>query len=153
MAEAVREGEAARDTAADAESRQLLVAELGHTHRQFGDLLARSVSDGTDDAPARAVFEESLSQVLRAAEVFASLGDAALHSRTGAELAAGRLEADLGRPADAAARARAVLATYDRYGGSSGYDRSETDDGDGDGEAVRARRAEAEQMLRLVAEG
>ncbi|MFF8230909.1 tetratricopeptide repeat protein [Streptomyces caelestis] len=150
MAEAVREGEAARDTTADAESRQRLVAELGHTYRQFGDLLARSVSDGTDDAPARAVFEESLSQVLRAAEVFASLGDAALHSRTGAELAAGRLEADLGRPADAAARARAVLATYDRYGG---YDGSETDDGDGDGEAVRARRAEAEQMLRLVAEG
>ncbi|MEU6180669.1 tetratricopeptide repeat protein [Streptomyces coeruleorubidus] len=143
MTDAVREGEAARDTTADAESRQQLVAELGHTHRQFGDLLARSVSDDADDAAAaRAVFEEALSQVLRSAEVFASLGDAALHSRTGAELAAVRLEADLGRPADAAARARAVLAAYD------GRDTSETDGGDG--EAVRARRAEAEQLLQLL---
>ncbi|MFF5522160.1 tetratricopeptide repeat protein [Streptomyces coeruleorubidus] len=144
MAEAVREGEAARDTASDAESRQQLVAELGHTHGQFGDLLVRSVSDDADDASARAVFGEALSQVLRSADVFASLGDAALHSRTGAELAAGRLEAELGRPDDAAARARAVLAAYD------GRDTSETDDGDGDDEAVRARRAEAEQVLRLV---
>ncbi|GAA2419140.1 hypothetical protein [Streptomyces coeruleofuscus] len=144
MAEAIREGEAARDRASDTESRQQLVAELGHTQGQFGDLLARSVSDDADDASARAVFEEALSQVLRSAEVFASLGDAALHSRTGAELAAGRLEAELGRPDDAAARARAVLAAYD------GRDPSETDDGDGDGEAVRARRAEAEQVLRLV---
>ncbi|MFH8499601.1 tetratricopeptide repeat protein [Streptomyces coeruleorubidus] len=144
MAEAVREGEAARDTASDADSRQQLVAELGHTHGQFGDLLARSVADDADDASARAVFEEALSQVLRSAEVFASLGDTALHIRTGAELAAGRLEAELGRPDDAAARARAVLAVYD------GRDTSETDDGDGDGEAVRARRAEAEQVLRLV---
>ncbi|MFF9810925.1 tetratricopeptide repeat protein [Streptomyces coeruleorubidus] len=142
MAEAVREGEAARDTASDTESRQQLVAELGHTHGQFGDLLARSVSDEAEDVSARAVFEEALSQVLRSAEVFASLGDAALHSRTGAELAAGRLEAELGRLDDAAARARAVLAAYD------GRDMPETDDGDG--EAVRARRAEAEQVLRLV---
>jgi tetratricopeptide (TPR) repeat protein len=147
MAEAAREGEAARDTAHDAESRQRLVAELGHTHRQFGDLLARSVSDDADDADdasARAVFEEALSQVLRSAEVFASLGNTAVHSRTGAELAAGRLEAELGRPADAVARARAVLAAYD------GRDTSQTDDGDGGGEAVLARRAEAEQLLRLV---
>ncbi|MER7405209.1 tetratricopeptide repeat protein [Streptomyces sp. NPDC000070] len=149
MADAVREGEAARDSTADAESRQQLAAELGHTHQQFGDLLARSVSDDTDDAPVRAVLEEALSQVLRSAKVFASLGDAALHSRTGAELAAGRLEADLGRPADAAARARAVLAAYDGYD-----DGPETDDGegDGDGEAVRVRRAEAVQLLRLVSE-
>ncbi|MYS93997.1 MULTISPECIES: hypothetical protein [Streptomyces] len=140
MADAVRECEAARDTAADAESRQQFVAELGHSHRQFGDLLARSGSDDADDASARAVFEEALSQVLRSAEVFASLGDAALHSRTGAELAAGWLEADLGRPADAVARARAVLAAY------GGHDGAEADDGD----AVRARRAEAEQMLRLA---
>ncbi|GAP51332.1 hypothetical protein [Streptomyces azureus] len=144
MTDAVREGEAARDTAADAESRQQLAAELGHTHRQFGDLLARSVSDDADVASTRAVFEEALSQMLRSAEAFASLGDAALHNRTGAELAAGWLEADLGRLDEAAARARAVLAAYD------GRDPSETDDGDADGEAVRARRAEAEQMLQLL---
>jgi tetratricopeptide (TPR) repeat protein len=144
MASAVRECEAARDTAADEETRQRLVAELGHTHRQFGDLLARSVSEGPEEDSARAVFEEALSRVVRSAEVFASLGDGALHSRTGAELAAGWLEADLGRPADAVARARAVLAAYE------GHNDTEADDGDG--ETVRARRAEAGQMLQLGAE-
>ncbi|MFJ8594736.1 tetratricopeptide repeat protein [Streptomyces sp. NPDC093598] len=139
MAEAVRECEEARGAASDEEDRQQLVAELGHTHGQFGDLLARSVSEHAGDASARAVFEEALTQVVRSAEVFASLGDGALHSRTGAELAAGRLEADLGRPADAVARARAVLAAYDGHG-------------EGEGDAVRARRAEAEQLLRLLAE-
>ncbi|WP_033313185.1 tetratricopeptide repeat protein [Streptomyces iakyrus] len=146
MADAVRECEAAREAAADEESRQQLVAELGHTHRQFGDLLARSAPEDAEGAPVREVFEEALAQVLRAAEVFASLGDGALHSRTGAELTAGRLEADLGRPADAVARARAVLAAYEGHGGA------EAADGDGEGEVVRARRAEAEQLLRLSAE-
>ncbi|MFF5966286.1 tetratricopeptide repeat protein [Streptomyces collinus] len=144
MAEAVRECEAAREAATDEESRQQLVAELGHTHRQFGDLLARSPSEEAEGAPDREVFEEALAQVVRSAEVFASLGDGALHSRTGAELAAGRLEADLGRPADAVARARAVLAAYEGHGGAEA--------GDGEDEAVRARRAEAEQLLRLLAE-
>ncbi|MGW3724126.1 hypothetical protein, partial [Streptomyces sp. NPDC000851] len=69
---------------------------------------------------------------------FASLGDAAVHSRTGAELAAGWLAADLGRSAEAAARARAVLAAY-----ADAVD--ETD-------VARARRAEAEQLLRVVEE-
>ncbi|MGW6642762.1 tetratricopeptide repeat protein [Streptomyces iakyrus] len=144
MAEAVRECEAAREAAGDEESRQQLVAELGHTHRQFGDLLARSAPEDAEGATVREVFEEALAQVVRAAEVFASLGDGALHSRTGAELAAGRLEADLGRPADAVARARAVLAAYEGHGGAEA--------GDGEGEVVRARRAEAEQLLRLPAE-
>ncbi|MFJ4357795.1 tetratricopeptide repeat protein [Streptomyces massasporeus] len=144
MTEAVRECEAAREAAPDEESRQHLVAELGHTHGQFGDLLARSALEDAEDAPVRDLFEEALAQVVQAVGVFASLGDGALHSRTGAELAAGRLEADLDRPADAVARARAVLAAYE------GYDGAVT--GDGDGEAVRARRAEAEQLLRLLAE-
>ncbi|WP_086560334.1 tetratricopeptide repeat protein [Streptomyces africanus] len=143
MADGIRECEAARDTAADAESRLQLVAELGHTHRQFGDLLARSGSEGDAQGSLPAVFEEALSQLLRSAEVFASLGDAALHSRTGAELTAGWLEIELGRPTDARARARAVLAAYD---GAEGDDRED------DGEAVRARRAEAEHMLRVAAE-
>ncbi|MEU3931973.1 tetratricopeptide repeat protein [Streptomyces sp. NPDC029044] len=150
MADAVRECEAAREAATDEESRQQLVAELGHTHRQFGDLLARSVpedaqdAEDAEDAPVREVFEEALAQVVLSAEVFATLGDGALHSRTGAELTAGRLEADLGRPADAVARARGVLAAYEGHGGAEA--------GDGEGEAVRARRAEAEQLLRLLAE-
>ncbi|MEU0168588.1 tetratricopeptide repeat protein [Streptomyces iakyrus] len=146
MADAVRECEAAREAATDEESRQQLVAELGHTHRQFGDLLARSAPEDAEGVPVREVFEQALAQVVRAAEVFASLGDGALHSRTGAELTAGRLEADLGRPADAVARARAVLAAYEGHGGA------EAADGDGEGELVRARRAEAEQLLRLSAE-
>ncbi|MER5532117.1 tetratricopeptide repeat protein [Streptomyces mirabilis] len=105
-----------------AEARHRLAAELGHTHRQFGDLIARSVPDDT---------EEALAQYTRAISVFASLGDDALDARTGAELAAGWLEADLLRPAAAAARARAVLSAY----------------AGADGEAAQARRAEAENML------
>ncbi|MET9872725.1 tetratricopeptide repeat protein, partial [Streptomyces sp. NPDC006386] len=81
MADAVRACEAALDTAEDEESRQQLVAELGHTHRQFGDLLVRSVAEAAEEASARAVFEEALAQVLLSAEVFASLGEGALHSR------------------------------------------------------------------------
>ncbi|MFI6807150.1 tetratricopeptide repeat protein [Streptomyces luteogriseus] len=146
MAEAVRECETSREATHDEEARQQLVAELGHTHGQFGDLLARSAVEDTEDASVRDLFEEALAQVVLSAEVFASLGDAALHSRTGAELAAGRLEADLGRPDEAAARARAVLAAYDGHIGA------EADDGDDEGEAARVRRAEAEQLLRLVAE-
>jgi tetratricopeptide (TPR) repeat protein len=108
-----------------AERRHRLVAELGHTHRQFGDLVARSVPD---DA------EEALAHYTRAISVFASLGEDALDARTGAELAAGWLEADLLRPAAATARARAVLSAYTGR----------------DGEAAQARRAEAENMLGMT---
>ncbi|MFI6012942.1 tetratricopeptide repeat protein [Streptomyces sp. NPDC051243] len=138
MASAVEECAAALDAAADEEARGRLTAELGHTHRQFGDLLARSAAEDAEDESIRASLEEALSQVTRAAAVFAALGDDALHSRTGAELAAGWLEADLSRPAEAAARARAVLAAYD---GAEAGD-----------EAARERRAEAEQMLQVVEE-
>ncbi|MCD7444126.1 tetratricopeptide repeat protein [Streptomyces lincolnensis] len=130
-------------TAAEA-ARLRLVAELGHTRRQFGDLLARSAAedteaaedaDDTEDDSIRAVLEEALSQMTEAIVVFASLGADALHSRTGAELAAGWLEADLGRPSRALARARAVRAAYE---------------GAADDDTASARRAEAEQMLRLA---
>ncbi|MFJ2392424.1 tetratricopeptide repeat protein [Streptomyces sp. NPDC087843] len=115
-----------------------LVAELGHTHRQFGDLVARSVPDDVEEGVARGLFEEALGHVTRAVSVFASLGDEALDARTGAELAAGWLEADLLRPAAAAARARGVLSAY--AGASEGD------------EPAGARRAEAENMLRLMEE-
>ncbi|WP_406442110.1 tetratricopeptide repeat protein [Streptomyces sp. NBC_01613] len=138
MAGAVRECEAALGAAgADEEARERLVAELGHTHRQFGDLLARSAAEDADDDSIRAALEDALSQVTEAIAVFAALGDHTLDSRTGAELAAGWLETDLGRPARAAARARAVLAAYDA--------------GDED-ETAQGRRAEAEQMLQVVEE-
>ncbi|MDG9719365.1 tetratricopeptide repeat protein [Streptomyces sp. DH24] len=147
MASAVRECQAAREAAGDDESRLRITAELGHTHRQFGDLLARSVGESTEEDAIREAFEEALVQVVAAAGEFASLGAAALHQRTGAELAAGWLEADLGRPAEAAARARAVLAAYDGAEGDEG------DEGDGEIGPVGARRAEAEQMLRLMEKG
>ncbi|MGN9761376.1 tetratricopeptide repeat protein [Streptomyces sp. SD31] len=138
MASAVGECMAALDATEDTEARQRLTAELGHTHRQFSDLLARSATEDAEDESIRAALEEALSQVTRAAAVFASLGDDALHSRTGAELAAGWLEADLSRPARAAARARAVLTAY-----------AGSDEGD---EAAQERRAEAQQMLQVVEE-
>ncbi|WP_030667292.1 tetratricopeptide repeat protein [Streptomyces cellulosae] len=137
MAGAVRECEAALGAAPDDEETRLrLVAERGHTHRQFGDLLARSAAEDAEDDSIRAVLEEALAQVAEAIVVFSALGPEALPSRTGAELAAGWLEADLSRPADAAARARAVLAAYA---------------GDQD-ETARARRSEARQLLDVVEE-
>ncbi|MFJ9538717.1 tetratricopeptide repeat protein [Streptomyces sp. NPDC101225] len=139
MTAAVRECEAALGaTGTDEEARLRLVAELGHTHRQFGDLLARRAAEDTDDDAVRAALEDALAQVTEAVAVFAPLGDDALDSRTGAELAAGRLECDLGRPAVATAHARAVLAAYDGA--------------PADDETARNRRAEAEQLLRVVDE-
>ncbi|MGW2523284.1 tetratricopeptide repeat protein [Streptomyces sp. NPDC001617] len=123
---------------ADEEARERLVAELGHTHRQFGDLLARSAAEDADDDAIRATLEEALAQIDEAVVVFAALGEDALDSRTGAELAAGWLESDLSRPAHAAARARAVLAAYDGAGDSD--------------ETAQGRRAEAEQLLQVVEE-
>ncbi|MGW0336645.1 tetratricopeptide repeat protein [Streptomyces sp. NPDC003011] len=140
MADAVRECETALAAAADdEETRRRLVAELGHTHRQFGDLLARSAAEDAEDDSIRSVLEEALSRVAEAIVVFTALGADALPSRTGAELAAGWLEADLSRPSDAAARARAVLSAY-------------TDDDEDEDETARARRAEARQLLGVVEE-
>ncbi|MEU0408782.1 tetratricopeptide repeat protein [Streptomyces griseorubiginosus] len=139
MAEAVRECEAALgDTGTDEEARLRLIGELGHTHRQFGDLLARSVTEDAEDEAIQAVLEEALDQVAESIVLFASLGDDALDARTGAELAAGWLAADLSRPAEAAARARAVLAAYDAGGGEGdGTARSRRDAADG---TARSRR-------------
>ncbi|MFF6998163.1 tetratricopeptide repeat protein [Streptomyces sp. NPDC008313] len=153
---AAAEADAEPETGAEAETkaeveavRHRLVAELGHTHRQFGDLVARCAPEDPDDeeeaAEAADAFEEALAHALRAVSAFASLGAGALDFRTGAELAAGRLAADLGRPAEATARARAVLAAYaDRDGPAARADRDE--------ETAQARIAEAERMLELMAE-
>ncbi|MEU6374697.1 tetratricopeptide repeat protein [Streptomyces sp. NPDC046909] len=122
----------------DEDTRRQLVAELGHTHRQFGDLLARSAAEDDEDDSIQAALEDALAQMTEAVVVLASLGEEALHARTGAELAAGWLEADLSRPERAVARARAVLAAY------------ANDDGSDEEETVRARLAEAEQMLQVL---
>ncbi|MFJ2906942.1 tetratricopeptide repeat protein [Streptomyces sp. NPDC087212] len=138
MSRAVDECATALDDAEDESARLRLVAELGHTHRQFGDLLARSAAEDADDDSIRAALEEALGQVTEAIAVFASLGADALHSRTGAELAAGWLAADLSRPAEATARARAVLRAY-----PNPLD---------DDETAKSRKAEAEQLEQAVAE-
>ncbi|MET8770608.1 tetratricopeptide repeat protein, partial [Streptomyces sp. NPDC004658] len=138
MAQAVRECETALAAAEAEADREELVAELGGTYRQFAELLARSASEETEDAAVRAASEAALERMTRAVAVFATLGAAGLHSRTGAELAAGRLEADLGRPARAAARARGVLAAY------AGVDERD--------ETARVLRAEAAQLLEAARE-
>lgn len=133
MADAVRECEAALEAVDDPAAAERLAGELGHTHRQFGDLLARSVPEDADDPAIQEAFEAALAEMAAAISVFAVLGEDGLHSRTAAELAAGWLEADLSRPAAATARARAVL---DAYEGADPAD-----------ETVRSRRAEARQLL------
>ncbi len=136
MTQAVRECETA--LAEEEADREELTAELGGTYRQFAELLIRSASEEAEAGAIRAAFEAALEELTRAVSVFATLGAAGLHGRTGAELAAGRLEADLGRPARAAARARAVLVAYEG-----------ADDGD---ETVRARREEAARLLEAARE-
>lgn len=137
MTQAVRECETALAAAEEAD-REELTAELGGTYRQFAELLIHSASEETEAGAIRAAFEAALEELTRAVAVFATLGAAGLHGRTGAQLAAGRLEADLGRPASAAARARGVLTAYEG-----------ADDGD---ETVRARREEAARLLEAARE-
>ncbi|WP_328493728.1 tetratricopeptide repeat protein [Streptomyces sp. NBC_00414] len=127
-------------------ARELLVSELAHTHRQFGDLVARSVPDDAEDEAIRALFEEALAHLTLAVSGFLSLGEDALHDRTGAQLAAGWLEADLDHPGWAGARARAVLSAYAGPGAGA-------DVGVGADELVGARLAEAERLLRAVEGG
>ncbi|MFC9951727.1 tetratricopeptide repeat protein [Streptomyces prasinus] len=138
MAEALGECEAALDAAPDEGARAHLTAELGDTHRQFADLLVRVEDAGATDDGGEALFEEAVAALDRAIAVYAALGPDALGDRSRAELAAARLEAGLGRPADAAARARAVLAAHKNA--------PEED------EAARALRDGAEHLLDTVTE-
>ncbi|MDL2079328.1 tetratricopeptide repeat protein [Streptomyces sp. GXMU-J15] len=138
MSTAVRECTAALEAAPDEETRARLTAELGHTHRQFGDLLARSAAEDDGDESIRSALDAALARMSEAVTVFAELGEEGRDARTSAELAAGWLAADLGRPTEAAARARAVLSAY-----------ADTPETEG---AAQDRRAEAEQLLDVVKE-
>ncbi|MFF7382795.1 tetratricopeptide repeat protein [Streptomyces griseoluteus] len=100
-----------------------LTTELAHTHRQSGELLATVAQER----------EEAVAELERASALFAALGADGLHGRTGAELAAAALEAELGRTAEARARARVVLAAYE------GADAAD--------ETVRLRRGAASRLL------
>ncbi|MFE7033927.1 tetratricopeptide repeat protein [Streptomyces sp. NPDC057621] len=119
-------------------ARASLVAELAHTHRQFGDLVARSVPEDAADDVIRAVFEEALGHFTLAVSGFLSLGEDAVHDWTGALLAAGWIEADLERPGEAVGRARAVLDAY-----AHAYAHAADEVG-------VARVAEAERLLRAA---
>ncbi|MFB6815162.1 tetratricopeptide repeat protein [Streptomyces sp. NPDC056347] len=131
MAEAVRECEAALVRGAAGEAPRLL-AELADTHRQTGELIAHACPGEPGEAPE---YEEALGYVDRAVALYAEAGDGFDPLRTSAELVAGWLEADLGRPDAARERARRVLGIHS--GGAP----------DGTGEE---RRAEAEALLRYA---
>ncbi|MFJ7901679.1 tetratricopeptide repeat protein [Streptomyces sp. NPDC096198] len=119
----------------DGEQRFRLRTELGLTHCQFGDLIARSA--GTEEDAPGAALEEALAHFTQAVEVFAPLGPEALGARLGAELSAARLEADLHRTDAAVARTRAVLAACAAADEPAG--------------PARAQRAEeAERLLELL---
>ncbi|MGW4277871.1 tetratricopeptide repeat protein, partial [Streptomyces seoulensis] len=135
MAGAVEVCRVALEDVVDEEERVLLIDELGGSHQQFGELLIRCADGGDAADENEALLAEALAQTERAVAVFARLGPAARHDRAGAELTAARLAADLGRPAEARAHARAVL---DAYGAA---------DIPGDDLAV-ARRTEAARLLR-----
>lgn len=134
MGDAVLGCEAALSDVVGEENRRRIVAELGETYRQLGDLLARSVAEDAELSEFRPVFEEALEFVGRAVSVYGSLGADFVDARGGAELAAGWLEADLGRGDAAGARARGVLSAV------AGRD----------DEVAVARRAEASRMLEVV---
>ncbi|MEV6587934.1 tetratricopeptide repeat protein [Streptomyces acidicola] len=116
------------------EAHQQMLAELGQTCRQFGELVARSVAEDADADARRPAFEEALGHLARAIDAYGALGEAGLDARTGAELAASWLEADLQRPGDAVVRARGVFAAYEGVSGDT----------------AQARRTEAGRMLELM---
>ncbi|MFF0204953.1 tetratricopeptide repeat protein [Streptomyces sp. NPDC005017] len=142
MEEAVEECASALDTAGGEDSRRLLTTELGDTHRQFGDLLAK-VAEREAAGGNGAGFEAALARLLEAVAVFAALGDLGVHARTDAELAAGRLALGLGRPTEARARASAVLAAYAAFGPAADSASRDT---------AGERVGEAERLLRLARE-
>lgn len=133
--EALTAARAAGDEAAAAHLR----AELAGTYRQTGELIVRACpgEPGEDDTDgsARAAYEEGLAWAERAITAF-DPGPA----RSAAQLMAAWLEADLGRRAAAAERARAVIALYAEPGE------------DGNDEAAAQRLAEARSVLEYVGE-
>lgn len=132
-------GTAAEDVDADADAdvdvAARLRAELADTHRQTGDLIASSCEE-SDGPRHRAAYEEAVGFVLRAVTCFEEAGDAFTDRRTGAQLMAAWLYAELSDADAAAALARAVLATYPA--------------GPESGDAAAGRCAEAREVLGQV---
>ncbi|UYQ64638.1 tetratricopeptide repeat protein [Streptomyces peucetius] len=124
---------AAAGSAGDADVLARLRAELADTHRQTGDLIASSC-DEPEGPRRRAAYEEAVGFVLRAVAAFEEAGEDFTDLRTGAQLMAAWLHADLSDAAAARGLARAVLAVY----------------ADGDGEVPSSRCAEARAVLEQV---
>ncbi|MFE0626047.1 tetratricopeptide repeat protein [Streptomyces sp. NPDC058864] len=142
MAEAAAVAEealAAATAAGDGAAAAHLRAELAGTHRQTGELIVRACpgepGEEDTDGSARAAYEEGLTCAERAITLFGP-GPA----RSAAQLMAAWLEADLGRHAAAAERARAVIALY------------EAQDETGEDEVAAQRLAEARSVLEYVGE-
>jgi tetratricopeptide (TPR) repeat protein len=117
MGEAVRvcrdaAGSVEEEGDGDGAARERVVAELGHTFRQFGDLVARSADADEGEEAFRPLFQEALGHLDEAVAVYGSLGEGAVDLRTGAELAAAWLELDLGERGAAGIRAGKVLEVY-----------------------------------------
>ncbi|MGY5126578.1 tetratricopeptide repeat protein [Streptomyces nigrescens] len=127
---------------ADDDSHAMLRTELAGTYRQTGELLVRGCAsepgDEDDDGTARRAYEEALGYAEKAIAVFTSFGETGRHDRTGAQLMAAWLEADLGRGPAAGTRARAVL---DDYGDEDGSEPDAT---------TERRRAEARALLDYI---
>ncbi|MGW8950846.1 tetratricopeptide repeat protein [Streptomyces sp. NPDC055709] len=127
MSAAEKECEQALADADDPASGARLLAELADTHRQTGELISGQGEGSETYAEALPYVEQAIAGFEEAGEDFADL-------RTGAQLMAAWLEADLGATDSATARARAVLAAY-----ATASD-----------ETAESRRAEAEQLLEYV---
>ncbi|MBV2353458.1 tetratricopeptide repeat protein [Streptomyces sp. J2-1] len=119
--------------AATAEERTALREELATTHRQHGDLLTRAAARTESRKTAKALLTAALDRLEASATVHASLGAPALHDHASAQLAAASVEFTLSRPAEARARARAVLTAYESH--------------DPADPRARAHREEAERLL------
>ncbi|MFI6349815.1 tetratricopeptide repeat protein [Streptomyces sp. NPDC050560] len=126
------------------------LTELGNTHEQFGRLIARFSAGlpGPDDPAATRAFEDALAHLGLAIAAYTEAGEDALHYRTDAELTAGDLELDLGRPEAARARARWVLAAYEPTGADGAAD--EDAPAPEDDPVVQQRRETARRLLSLA---
>jgi tetratricopeptide (TPR) repeat protein len=132
MAAAARAAARALDVAADEESAAHLRSDLADTYRQTAEIVIRGCTTSPAEDPAAVPpYEEAMALADLAAQTLAPLGPQARDDRTAALLMAGWLDADLGRPSAAAARAREVTAAY----------------ADATGSLPDARRAEAASIL------
>ncbi|MGX6743962.1 tetratricopeptide repeat protein [Streptomyces peucetius] len=125
----------AGDGGGDGEVPARLRAELADTYRQTGDLVASSCEE-PEGPRRRAAYEEALGFVLRAVTAFEEAGEQFTDLRTGAELMAAWLHAELSEGTAAGALARGVLAAY----------------ADVSGEVPSSRCAEARAVLEQVGE-